>query len=60
MLTMRRIGSHIDMSARVRQLLPTMFTSISTGSNRLPGLLRGLSYFSFTGRYAYERPEFCR
>jgi hypothetical protein len=53
-------GSHIDMTARLRQPLRTMTTSISTGSIRTPDLLRGLVFISFTGRYAYGRPEICR
>jgi len=47
------------MMARLRQLLRTMSTSISTGSIRTPEQLRGFSFISFTGRYAYGRPEFC-
>jgi hypothetical protein len=47
------------MTTPLRQLLRTMFTSISTGSIGTPEQLRGLVFISFTGRYAYGRPEIC-
>jgi len=48
------------MATTLRQLLRTMTTSISTRSIGTPDLLRGLVFISFTGRYAYGRPEICR